>query len=70
MTIDACSWLVENLYFDIRLAKGQVLRFGEHNVAMLRRELHLAVDEEIRLKTKEEKDTRKHLLDRVWSRNF
>lgn len=45
--------------------KGQLLRFGEHNIAHLRRELHAAVDEEVRFTTGEQKDVRKQLLDKV-----
>ena len=41
-----------------------MLRFGEHNIASLRRELHAAVDEE-RNKCSADKDIRKQLLDKV-----
>ena len=44
--------------------KGQILRFGEHNIYHLRKELHAAVDENIKM-TQAEKDLRKNLLDRV-----
>ena len=44
--------------------KGQILRFGEHNIYHLRKELHAAVDENINM-TDSEKDLRKTLLDRV-----
>jgi len=44
--------------------KGQLLRFGEHDIKMLRRELHAAVDEETRF-VGEQKDVRKQLLDKV-----
>ena len=44
--------------------KGQILRFGEHNICHLRKELHAAVDENINM-TDSEKDLRKTLLDRV-----
>ena len=44
--------------------KGQILRFGEHNICHLRKELHAAVDENIKM-TQAEKDLRKNLLDRV-----
>ena len=44
--------------------KGQILRFGEHNIYHLRKELHAAVDENIQM-TDSEKDLRKTLLDRV-----
>ena len=33
------------------MIKGQVLRFGEHNIAHLRKELHKAVDEQKELFT-------------------
>ena len=36
----------------------------EHNITMLRRELHAAVDEETRFEGKQ-KDVRKQLLDKV-----
>ena len=44
--------------------KGQHLRFGEHNIWHLRKELHAAVDENVQMTTSE-KDLRKNLLDRV-----
>ena len=44
--------------------KGQILRFGEHDIRLVRRELHLAVDEELRF-TPEQKEIRKQLLDKV-----
>ena len=44
--------------------KGQLLRFGEHNIAHIRKELHAAVDEEVRF-DEAEKDIRKQLFDRV-----
>ena len=47
--------------------KGQILRFGEHNIYHLRKELHAAVDENIQM-TASEKDLRKNLLDRVSNR--
>ena len=44
--------------------RGQILRFGEHDIRLIRRELHLAVDEELRF-TPEEKEIRKQLMDKV-----
>merc|ERR1712130_712845 len=35
--------------------RGQILRFGEHDIRLIRRELHLAVDEELRF-TPEDKE--------------
>ena len=46
------------------MKKGQLLRFGEHNIAHIRRALHEAVDEEKRFDPAE-KDIRKQLFDRV-----
>jgi hypothetical protein len=44
--------------------RGQTLRYGEHDIRLIRRELHLAVDEEVRF-TAEEKEIRKQLMDKV-----
>ena len=44
--------------------RGQILRYGEHDIRLIRRELHLAVDEELRF-TQEEKEIRKRLMDKV-----
>ena len=44
--------------------KGQVLRFGEHNIAYLRKELHGAIDEQ-KNKSAADKDVRKQLMDKV-----
>ena len=49
--------------------KGQILRFGEHNIFHLRKELHAAVNENIEM-TQAEKDLRKNLLDRVSSKSL
>ena len=40
------------------------MRFGEHNIAHIRKELHAAVEEEKRF-DEAEKDVRKQLFDRV-----
>ncbi|CAG5103696.1 Oidioi.mRNA.OKI2018_I69.chr1.g893.t1.cds [Oikopleura dioica] len=45
--------------------KGQLLRFGEHNILSLRKELHAAVDEEARFSDPSQKDIRKQLMDKV-----
>ena len=47
--------------------RGQILRYGEHDIRLIRRELHLAVDEELRF-TPEEKEIRKQLMDKVFFR--
>ena len=46
------------------IKKGQVLRFGEHNIAYLRKELHSAIDEQ-KNKSAADKDVRKQLMDKV-----
>ncbi|CBY30525.1 unnamed protein product [Oikopleura dioica] len=45
--------------------KGQLLRFGEHNILTLRKELHAAIDEEARFSDGGQKDIRKQLMDKV-----
>merc|ERR1712131_413953 len=44
--------------------KGQILRFGEHNIAHLRKALYEGVNESIQLSA-EEKDIRKQLMDKM-----
>ncbi|CAG5089382.1 Oidioi.mRNA.OKI2018_I69.PAR.g12195.t1.cds [Oikopleura dioica] len=44
--------------------RGQILRFGEHDIRLIRRQLHLAVEEELGF-TEEEKEIRKRLMDKV-----
>ena len=41
------------------------MRFGEHNILTLRKELHAAVDEEARFSDGSQKDIRKQLMDKV-----
>ena len=41
------------------------MRFGEHNILTLRKELHAAVDEEARFSDGGQKDIRKQLMDKV-----
>ncbi|CBY18462.1 unnamed protein product [Oikopleura dioica] len=44
--------------------RGQILRFGEHDIKLIRKQLHLAVEEELG-STEEEKELRKRLMDKV-----
>ena len=53
------------LLWDFIRFQGQLLRFGEHNIKLLRKELHAAVDEETRFEGTQ-KDIRKQLLDKVF----
>lgn len=48
-----------------KIFRGQLLRFGEHNILTLRKELHAAVDEEARFSDGGQKDIRKQLMDKV-----
>ena len=48
----------------IMLQESVYLRFGEHDIRLIRKQLHLAVEEELGF-TEEEKEIRKRLMDKV-----